>query len=122
MAKDNVTNNIKELMNGISKKQFSYIEVSAILNSIYDEFRVRKIEGLEINTKTKRGRFILNTRIAELANKKLNSNRITPEDVHLLKKCRADEYTYRTGRCAYGYKELRIRLGDDPDTGLEASI
>ena len=94
MAKDNVTNNIKELMNGISKKQFSYIEVSAILN----------------------------TRIAELANKKLNSNRITPEDVHLLKKCRADEYTYRTGRCAYGYKELRIRLGYDPDTGLEASI
>ena len=116
-----VTNNIKEYMNTHGKREYTYAQVSAIQECIRAEYEGRKNAPLYINTKTKEGRKTLNKRIASLVNEKLNSFDITYEDVHLYKKCKAEEYQHRTGRCAYGFKELRERRGYDPETGLETN-
>ena len=121
----NVTTNVLEYMNGMSKKQYVYSQVSAIANAITDEFYDRKAKGLIINGRTKRGKEEISTRVAAIANKKLikkgllDKANIDSYDVWLYKKCYAEEYTNRTGKCAWGYKELRQRWGFDPDTALE---
>jgi len=119
------TNNIREYMNGMSTKQFVYEQVSAIANAIRTEFYDRKAIGLTINTKSEEGKAQLSARIAEIANKTLIKKKkddladVTQHDVWLYKKCCAEEYTDRTGKCAWGFKELRQRWGFDPNTALE---
>lgn len=121
----NVTTNIMEYMNGMSTKQFVYAQVSAIANAIKDEFYDRKAIGLVINTKSDEGKAQLSARVADIANKKLIKKgkkdlaNIVGHDVWLYKKCYAEEYTDRTGKCAWGFKELRQRWGFDPETALE---
>lgn len=117
--KGQVTKNIMEYMNSRSLKTFTYIQVSAIAESIKKEYYNRKEKGVEINTKTKEGKTELNKRIAAIANNKLGTDNISAEDIKLYKKCFADEYTDRTGKCAWGFKDVRKRLGYDPKTGLE---
>lgn len=123
--KGNVTTNVLEYMNGMSKKQYVYSQVSAIANAITDEFYDRKAIGLIINGRTENGKKEIRTRVAAIANKKLIKKGLLDEaninsyDVWLYKKCYAEEYTDRTGKCAWGYKELRQRWGFDPDTALE---
>ncbi|AIY85205.1 hypothetical protein U729_3100 (plasmid) [Clostridium baratii str. Sullivan] len=117
--KGKVTENIREYMNSMSKRNFSYLQVSAIANAIKEEYYDRKKLGIIIKTKTKEGREELNKRAADIANRKLNIKNITKDDVRLYKKCLAEEYTNRTGKCAWGFKELRSRLGYDPETALE---
>ncbi|WP_315069341.1 hypothetical protein [uncultured Clostridium sp.] len=119
MGKGKVTENIMEYMNSMEEKQFSYEEVSAIANSIKEEFYDRKYQGLVIKTRTKDGKNKLNQRVAAIANKKLNNCTITAHDVWRYKRCFAEEYTNRTGKCAWGFKEVRERLGFDRNTGLE---
>jgi len=62
---------------------------------------------------------LINRRVADIANEKLGSNLMTKNDVRLYKRCFAAEYTDRTGRCAWGFKEVRRRLGFDENTGHE---
>lgn len=114
-----VTRNIVEYMNGFSKKTFTYYEVCCIRDSIKIELRNRKKENLILNVKTKAGKEIINKRIAEIVNSKLNTDKIAAEDVRLYKRCFAQEYSDRTGKCSWGFKEVRKRLGYNPDTGKE---
>ncbi|WP_462427225.1 hypothetical protein [Fusobacterium varium] len=114
-----VVKNIMEYMNSRSKKQFTYFQVQAIRVAIREEYNYRKIHGIEIKTKTDKGKELINRRVAAIANKKLTKNLLTKEDVRLYKKCVADEYSDRTGKCAWGFKEVRKRLGYDPVTGVE---
>ena len=111
--------NIQEYMNSQSQKVFSIHEVCAIANSIRDEFDDRKAKGLVINGKTEAGKITLNQRIADIANARLGTKSIRADDVRLYKRSFAAEYTDRTGRCAWGFKEVRERLGFDPETGEE---
>ncbi|KOF57840.1 MULTISPECIES: hypothetical protein [Clostridium] len=117
--KGRVTKNILEYMNSMSIKQFSYIQVSCIASSIKTEYYDRKDKNIKINGKTEDGKKQLNKRIADIVNKKLLNNDITPDDIRLYKRCFAEEYTNRTGKCAWGFTELRQRLGYDPKTGIE---
>ena len=113
--------NIQEYMNSRSQKVFSIHEVCAIANSISNEFYDRKKKGIVINGKTEAGKKELNQRIATMANARLGvfNDSIRADDVRLYKRSFAAEYTDRTGRCAWGFKEVRERLGFDPDTGRE---
>lgn len=117
--KGQVNNNILEYMNSMGSKQFTYVQVSNIAAAIRLEHHDRKLSGLKIKTKTEAGKRELNKRVAQIVNKRLGTDAITPDDVRLYKKCWAEEYTNRTGKCAWGFKELRQRLGYDPETGKE---
>lgn len=119
--KGTVTENILAYMNSMGKKTFTYIQVSKIAEAITQEYFERKAEGSSINVKSRKGKRQLNERIAAIANQGLN-NLVTAEDVHLYKVCRAEEYSNRTGRCAFGFKDTRKRLGYDPETGYEVAI
>lgn len=120
--KGQVSKNIMEYMNAMSTKQFSYVHVSCIANSIKVEYYDRKLKGLEIKVKTKAGKTELNKRVADIVNKRLGIKNITPDDIKLYKNCFAEEYANRTGKCAWGFKELRQRLGYDPETGIEIVV
>lgn len=117
--KGKVTENVLHYMNAISQKQFTYVIVSNIAKSIKDEYYNRKACGLIINGKMESGKKQINNRIADIVNRKLGVNTITSDDVRLYKRCFAEEYTNRTGKCAWGFKEVRQRLGFDVNTGLE---
>lgn len=117
--KGQVTINILEYMNATSNKQFTYVVVSTIANSIKDEYHDRKLKGLNINGKTKSGKKQINSRVVNIANEKFGKSTITLDDVRLYKRCFTEEYTSRTGKCAWGFKEVRQRLGFDVITGLE---
>lgn len=121
MQQGQVTKNIMEYMNAWSERPFTYLEVSAIRSAIAEEYRERKARGLVIRVKTRDGRKQLDKRIADIANRNLGAKRIRPHEVRLYKQCFAQEYTDRTGRCAWGFKSVRKRLGFDENTGLEVS-
>lgn len=112
-----------EYMNAMARdKSFHYEEVSAIANAIDAEYWDRKARDLVINGKTERGRQEINKRVSEITNRKLGKEVITAADVRLYKRCIAEEYTDRTGKCAWGFKEVRRRYGFDEKTGLELAL
>lgn len=117
--KGQVTENIRVYMNSRSTREYSYYEVSAIAGAIGVEYNNRKQSGRVINGKTEEGRLLINQRVAAIANEKLGTNLLNAEAVRLYKRCFAAEYTERTGRCAWGFKEVRRRLGFDENTGYE---
>jgi len=91
-----------------------------IRNAIREELELRKSQGIKINGKSPDGRYEIDKRVAELVNTKVPQKyHISAEDVRLYKKCFIDEYQDRTGKCAWGFKDVRKKLGFDPDTGLE---
>ncbi|MEG2289073.1 MAG: hypothetical protein RSA29_04525 [Clostridium sp.] len=106
-------------MNSHGRKQYTKYQLSAISTAIKIEPLDRAEEGLVIKTRSKKGREILNQRIADIANKKLYKDKVTAHDVWVFKKCNAEEYQDRTGKCAWGFKEVRKKLGFDEETGLE---
>lgn len=111
---------ILSYMNSHGKKQYTKYQVSAISTAIPREVKEREEEFIEFSARTPKGRELLNRRVADIANRNLDSNsKVTPHDVWLFKRCRAEEYQDRTGKCAWGFKEVRRRLGYDEDTGLE---
>lgn len=115
-----VIKNIVEYMNAHSvNKTFNYYEISTIRSAVRLEWKNRKETGLDINTRTRSGRGHIDQRVSDIANEIIGRNAISPEDVRLYKKCFSEEYTDRTGRCAWGFKEVRRRLGFDEETGLE---
>lgn len=114
-----VTESIVEYMNGMSKKQFTLEEGKAIQKAIPYEHADRNMKSLDINSKSKNGREEINQRTALIANTILKADTIKAEHIHLFKMCKWTEFSDRTGKCAYGFKEMRERLGYDVITGLE---
>lgn len=117
--KNDITKNIVEYMNVLSNKEFSYEEVKAIATAIYREKVDRKAKEIVINTRTPKGKDMLNQRIARFANKLLKGNSIKSDHVHLYRICRMEEFTDRTGKCAWGFKNVRRQRGFDEITGME---
>jgi hypothetical protein len=116
-----VIDNIVEYMNTRSDKTFTRYEASAIRDSIKFEKTHKHLRPNGLNTRTKQGRKILNQRVSDIVKAKYGVT-VTAKDVWIYKKCFADEYSARTGRCAWGFKEKRRQLGYDPDTGLELTV
>lgn len=111
---------ILSYMNSHGKKQYTKYQVSAISTAIPIEAKEREEEFIKFNTRTRKGKELLNRRVADIANRNLDVNsRVTPHDVWVFKRCRLEEYQARTGKCAWGLKEYRRRLGYDENTGLE---
>ena len=107
-------------MNARGKKQYNKYQLSAISTAIKLEPLEREEQGLCIKSRTKKGKELLNERAAEIANRRLTKNDlVTGYDVWLFKVCNAQEYQDRTGKCAWGFKQVRKRLGYDENTGLE---
>jgi hypothetical protein len=112
---------IAELMSGVCRdRTFTGNEVALIEIQIQAEKEDREARGIEIETKSRQGREFLCKRIADKINAETKFKvPITANHIHLYRQCRADEYTERTGKCAWGYKNTRERLGYDPKTGKE---
>jgi len=111
---------ILSYMNSHGKKQYTKYQVSAISTAIQIEAKEREEEFIEFNTRTRKGKELLNRRVADIANRNLDgSSRVTPHDIWVFKRCRLEEYQARTGKCAWGLKEYRRKLGYDENTGLE---
>jgi hypothetical protein len=112
---------IAELMSGLCKdRTFTGNEVALIEIQIKAEKEDREAQGIEIPTHNRQGRELLCKRIAARINVETKFKvPITASHIHLYRQCRADEYTERTGKCAWGYKNTRERLGYDPETGRE---
>jgi hypothetical protein len=112
---------IAELMTGVCRdRSFTGNEVALIEIQIKTEKEDREAQGIEIETKSRLGRENLCKRIAAKINAETKFKiPITAKHIHQYRQCRADEYTNRTGKCAWGYKNTRERLGYDPKTGKE---
>lgn len=121
IMKGEVTRNICSYMNiyALGGRNYKLIEVKIIRESIRKEFILRKSQKLIVNTKTKAGKKQINERICKIANSSFVNLKISLSDVELYKKCRLVEYEERTGKCAYGYPDVRERYGFNPITGLE---
>ena len=114
-------NAIAELMNGVCRdRTFTGNEVALMEMQIQLEREERAAIGVVIDTKTKKGRKALCEKIARMINA-VGSFKvpITAEHVHMYKKCRADEYTERTGKCSWGYENVCQKFGYDPVTREE---
>lgn len=123
MKTGQVFENIAYYMSTLGNKEYSKFEASAIGQSIRTEFEERqKDETLKFKSvRSKIGKEKLNNRVAAIVKRDFSIN-VTAQDVLIFKKARPEEYQNRTGRCAWGFKDLRKRLGYDPETGLELSI
>lgn len=113
-----VIDNIVEYMNARSKRKFTRYEGCAIRDSIKIESNERDTRPIGLNTKTKLGRAVISQRTADICKRDYNVS-VTAKDVKLYKNCFADEYSDRTGKCAWGFRNKRIDLGYDPETGVE---
>lgn len=114
-----VADNILAYMNARGNKQYTKYQLGAIRAAVRIEFITRDKSDIFFNARSKIGKEKLNKKIAEIANEALGSTDITAHDVWIYKKCVADEYQDRTGKCAWGFKSVRKKLGYDPETGLE---
>ncbi|MDU2292257.1 MAG: hypothetical protein E7D69_19805 [Clostridium celatum] len=114
-----VADNILAYMNARGNKEYTKYHLGAIRAAVRTEFITRDKYDIFFNARSKVGKEKLNKKIAEIANNTLGSNQITAHDVWIYKKCVADEYQDRTGKCAWGFKSVRKKLGYDPETGLE---
>lgn len=113
---------IAEYMNGLCRdRDFTAMEVALIETQIKPEWRERIENNIKVNGRTNTGKEFINTHIAERVNGLLQNSKI-PIKLHhikIYKKCWTDEYTDRTGKCSWGFKEIREKLGYDPNTGLQ---
>ncbi len=99
-------------------RQFTPLEIAVIETQKDAVTRHRDREPL--NRKSKSGKQIINQRIADRVNDMMAPKiPVTSEHIRLYKRCWADEYSDRTGKCAWGFADIRVRLGYDPKTGLE---
>lgn len=111
---------IAESMSVLSDRKFTAFEVGIIESCKQLEPINRKEKNITIDVKTESGRNEINKRVAAMVNEKIKPQiLIEPKHIKLYKRCFTDEYTNRTGKCAWGFKELRSRLGYDPETGKE---
>lgn len=113
-------NRLAAAMSALSYRIFTGFEIAIIEGCVISEYKQRKIEGISINNKLLSGRKIIRERTAALVNERLNTgNQVNEEHILRFKRVLADDYTERTGKCAWGFKEVRKRWGYDPDTGRE---
>lgn len=111
---------IAELMNALGDRKFTPFEIATIEAHKVPEYEDRKNKNIQINGKTEEGKKQINKRLAAMVNEVIKPKiPITAEDIRRYKRCWADEYTNRTGKCAWGFKEVRAKLGYDPVTGVE---
>lgn len=112
---------IAELMNGLcTDRTFTGNEVAIIENQLRVELADRKAEELIINSRTDKGKQIINMRIAARINAFMKPKHlISPHHIKLYKRCWVDEYCDRSGKCAWGFPDVREKLGYDPKTGRE---
>lgn len=113
-----VIDNIAEYMDALGDRHYTVYEVSAIRAAIKKEFYERRAQGITINGRIKSGRLQINERVAAIIKRDYGFD-LSNSDLQLYKKCFLSEYQDRTGRCGWGFKELRQRLGYDPETGIE---
>jgi RNA-binding protein YhbY len=115
---------IAELMNGIcTNRTFTGNEIALIEIQIHAEKDEREVAEIKVDTRTKKGKQQLCKRIAD----KINAEGIlnTPlegDHIHLYRRCRIDEYTERTGKCAWGFKDICQKFGYDPVTRKEIEV
>jgi hypothetical protein len=107
-------------MNGMCRDRvFTATEIGIIESQIKPEYFERKELGILINGRTVEGKRLINQRIADRSNERLSAKiPITAEHIRIYKVCWLDEFTERTGKCTWGFKDVRIKMGYDPDTGL----
>ena len=109
-----ILENRAEYLNGLSKREFSINEVKAISVAIAKERRDRDSNNIIIQGNTVKGRQAINERVAYIVNQMLKTkDAIKPADVRLYKKCRAEAYMDRTGRCAWGFANVREKGGEE---------
>ncbi|GLC32889.1 hypothetical protein [Clostridium omnivorum] len=113
-----VTRRIVEYMNSESQKVFNKYHICVIRECLTIEYQDRKNKGLIINSKSKKGKQEIYTRVSNIAKEAYKQN-LDPEDIYLFKKCRLLEYEDRTGKCPWGYEIARKYLGYDKETGKE---
>ena len=116
MRKFSPTKNILEYMNSMGKREYNLNQVTAINSAIYKEAKTRTEK---IRSYTTEGKKYINQRAAKIANEIIGKNEVNEHDIKLFKKCKLDEYSDRTGKCIWGFKESRIKMGYDPITGYE---
>lgn len=111
---------IADMMNGLcTDRTFSANEVAIIEQTVRYESLERSARGIRLQTKTREGKELLNNKIAAMINSYLKPRiPLTGPHISLYKKCRLEEYTERTGKCPWGFPEMRKRLGYDPKTGM----
>lgn len=114
-----VADNILAYMNARGTKKYTKYHLGAIRAAIRIEFITRDKTDIFFNARSKACKQKLNREIAKIANETLGSIDITAHDVWIYKKCVADEYQDRTGKCAWGFASVRNKLGYDPETGKE---
>ncbi|MDF2675309.1 MAG: hypothetical protein K0R09_3581 [Clostridiales bacterium] len=112
---------IADLMNGTCRdRQFTGLEIAMIESSRVPELKERKKLNIIVNGKSPEGKLLINQRTANMVNSILRPKvPLRAEHIKIYKRCWADEYTDRTGKCAWGFKEICARLGYDPVTRLE---
>lgn len=118
-----VTKNICEYMNtySLAGRVYRLLEIKIIRESIRTELIIRTRLKLKIRSRTNTGKHEINKRICKIVNESFENIKITPEDVELYKRCRIKELEQRTGKCAWGFPDVRKRYGFNPITGLEES-
>lgn len=113
-----ILKNVCEYMNALSKKKYKTLEISILKKCILQDYKERKSLKINVNFRTKEGKQIIHERIVKMAKQIYNIN-FTSEDIKLYRKCVSEEYSNRTGKCAWGFAEIRKRIGYDPVTGIE---
>lgn len=112
-----IVDNITGYMNALGHKTYTKYEASAIRNCIRHEYDQRQTRPRDINNRSKKGKKVINQRIVLLIKDRYGYD-LSVADIEHYKKCYRLEYSDRTGRCIWGFKERRKMLGYNPDTGL----
>lgn len=113
----NVSKNICKYMNSLGRREYTLDEVKAIKKAILEEREFRRKNNINVNF-DRNGKKITNEKIALIASDNLEM-KITVRDIELYKRCVRNEFEDRTGKCAWGFPEVRKRLGFNPATGEE---
>ena len=111
-----IVENILEYMNSRSRKEYTLRQAKAIRTAIWRELKTRKEP---IRSYSNEGKKTINLRTAAIANEILGRIEVDEHDVRVYKRSRLDEFSDRNHKCIWGFREKRIELGYDPDTGLE---
>lgn len=114
--KGQVDKNVLNYMNQLSEKEFTLDVLPKIRKAIKLEIKDRKEKEIEINNRSRKGKWEIYKRVSEIAKKELDSN-ITAKDVQLFRNCVRNEYTDRTGKTTWSIPAMREFYGFNKVTG-----
>lgn len=110
---------IAENLSALCDREFTGLEIAMIENTRKTELDDRRKKGINLKSNSTAGKLLINTRMAEMVNGTLNPKiPMTAEHIRQYKHVWADEYTERTGKCAWGFKDVRKKFGYDPFTNI----